>query len=286
MAPDPPARPIPIPPPQGIDEAVLRAHLEFPLRYSCGIVDDSTAVPPQFGTAVLIQIGPRLFAATARHCIGRSPLLFWTDEIHLPCPQSAALRLLVHPQHDVGLIEIENRTEIPRCSIQNLCTEFPPIPREAGQARNHFLFVVGDPCFEHQQLGPRFLAITRTNFRTHVVRADYDEYSVHFPTAVYRRDESSGSYESIPMPEKPEGFSGGGLWELCDFGKNALFVPEQSLRLHALVSRASDDVRRTVQCVPVRWWLELVRDCYDDLRPLIEDRFPILRRPDDWLSDI
>jgi hypothetical protein len=212
-------------------------------------------------------------------------LLFNQEEIRLPCPPTKALRRLLHPQHDVGLIEIPNRPEIPRCSIQNLCTDFPLISRDPIQAGEHFLFVIGDPCSEHQHLGPKFLAITRTNFRTHAVRTSDDEYEIHFPNATYRLKEAPDTYERIPMPEKPEGFSGGGVWELSGFGSDALFVPERGLRLYALVSRASNDVRRTVQCVPIRWWLELVRDCYDDLRSIIEERFPILRRPDDWLND-
>jgi len=282
----PPHTPIPIPPPLGIDEAQLRIHLEFPHRYSCGIVDDSSAARPQFGTAVLIQIGPRLFAATAKHCIGPNSLLLQTDGMRLPSPPTQAMRRLVHPQYDVGLIEIPNRPDVPRCSIDNLCTDLPPIPGDAGQVRDHFVFVIGHPCHEHQQLGPTLLAITRTNFRTHAVRLGADEYEVHFPQAVYVLKQPPATYEVMTLPEKPEGFSGGGLWELVGFGSDALFMPERSLRLYALVSRSSDDIRRKVQCVPIRWWLELVRDCYHDLRPLIEDRFPILRRPDGWLDDV
>jgi hypothetical protein len=281
-----PNGPIPLPPPEGLDEAQFRVHLNFPHHYSCGIVDDSTSHSPQFGSAVFIQLGCRLFAATAKHCVSRNSLLFSHDEIRLPCRPTDALRRLVHPQHDVGLLEIPNRPGIARCSIHNLCTDFPPIPKDPNDARNHFLFVVGDPCFEHKQLGRTLRAITRTNFRTHPIRVSEDEYDVHFPAAVYRLTESPRSYELIQMPEKPEGFSGGGLWELVGFGSRELFVPEQSLRLYALISRSSDDTRRKVQCVPIRWWLELVRDCYADLRPLIEDRFPILRQPADSMSDI
>ena len=69
------------------------------------------------GTSVLIGIGHRLFAATAKHCLERSPSLVLNKQYLLPCPPYPALAVEYAVNRDIGYIEIANDPELPRLDL-------------------------------------------------------------------------------------------------------------------------------------------------------------------------
>src|SRR5258706_398734 len=110
-----------------IDE--FQAMYPMVFRYTVPIKQYAESRDDLMGAGVLVDVGDRLFVATARHCIEDQPIVL-EDKFSLPARASriTILRRGVHPTLDVGFLEIEPRADVSilqrgRCSLDMLCVQ-------------------------------------------------------------------------------------------------------------------------------------------------------------------
>lgn len=80
-------------------------------------------------------------------------------------------------------------------------------------------------------------------------------------------------YWPIDLPD-PSGMSGGGIWDE-GHGLDPIWSPE-SVKLFAIQSGWYEK-KRYVRGVQIIHWLRLIHEHYRDLRPLLEEQFPVLQ---------
>jgi hypothetical protein len=263
-----------LPPPSHEEDKELRPQLTIVHTYTLLIIADcQTRGSLQIGTAVLIRIANRLFAATAKHCIGNAPLLVFGEEFSLPSPPTPFLRCLSHPNLDIGLLEVKADTTPYGCSVESLDASIPVLPEDPRSPKPPFHWIVGYPWAEAEQTGD-LLRITAVSVGTHPVKVEATRYQFTYPLQFFRL--VGDSPESGDKPETPHGFSGGGIWRFVPSEANRLFVPGDNIRLCGIQSEWWKPERHAY-VVPISCWIKFVYDHYADLQHLLAERFPFLR---------
>jgi hypothetical protein len=262
-----------LPPPSPEEDKELRPQLTIVCTYTVPIVADClTSVSLQIGTAVLIRIANRLFAATAKHCIGEAPLLVFDQDFALPTVPTPFLRSLTHPTLDIGLLEVTTDTTPYGCSVDNLDTSSPVLPEDPRSPKPPFHWIVGYPWAEAKHTGG-LLSIKAVSVGTHPVRVEDARYQFTYPLRFCRL--VGDSPEIGDQPETPHGFSGGGVWRFAPSEVGKLFVPGENIRLCGIQYEWRRPERRA-HIVPISCWIKFVYDHYPDLQRLLAERFPFL----------
>jgi hypothetical protein len=263
-----------LPPPSPEEEKVLRPQLAIVCTYTLPIIADcQTRSSLQIGTAVLIRIAHRLFAATAKHCIGNAPFLVFGKNFDLPATPTPFLRCLTHPTLDIGLLEIKTDTSPYGCSVENLDTSLPVLPEDPRSPKPPFYWIVGYPWAEAKKIGD-LLKIKAVSVGTHPVRVEEARYQFTYPLSFCRL--VGDSPEIGDHPETPHGFSGGGIWRLVPSEVGKLFVPGENIRLCGIQYEWQKPDRHA-HIAPISCWIRFVYDHYPDLQHLLAQTFPFLK---------
>lgn len=209
---------LPPPPPEGENE--LRQELAIVCTYTTMIIADSqTKGSSEMGTAELVRIGTRLFAATAKHCVGEAPYLVLGDRFELPAPPTPLLKCIKHSSLDIAVLELETDSTPHGCSIENLDTTAPVLPADPRSPKPPFHFVVGYPWDERTESG-NLLEMKAVAFSTHPIKVEDDRYQFTYPVSFVRY--AGQSLVLGDKPATPHGFSGGGVWQFVPTEKGKL----------------------------------------------------------------
>jgi hypothetical protein len=263
---------IDVPTPDPSEETSLRWRLASVCGYTLAILDDCRSPSLQAGTAILIRIGDRLFAATAAHCIGPAPYLAFDQEFPLPTDPTPARYIARHPMLDIGLIEVDSSRTGRSCGLETLDVTPPVLPADPRRPERPGYWIVGYPRAEDSRTRDA-LILTAVSVGTHPVEVADVRYTFTYPVRFVRLVD--GEPVSGTSPESPVGFSGGGIWRFADDPSDGLLIPSSFVRLTAIQSAWQSSIRHAY-CVPIRHWIELVYDHYADLRSLLVSHFSFL----------
>jgi hypothetical protein len=204
------------------------------------------------GTAVAFRAGDRLFAITAGHCI---TIPF---EVHLLVGGGRAIRgeilnSFYHPdwdtpgvETDVGFVELENRSDVAACRIEQLYVESGNEVVRPVEGR--LLHIAGFPEFGFNpdprpvQCGlsvipGRFKGATDTR-----VELAYAEHG-------FSLGPDGATCEPATFPATPRGFSGGGVWGFRKTEESELFLPHRHILMIG-TQFAWNSTTRTLFAVP------------------------------------
>jgi hypothetical protein len=263
-----------LPPPDPKEEPELREKLKMVSAYTLPIMVDcvnrTSKVP--IGTAVLIRIADRLFAATAKHCVVASPLLVVEQNFSLPAKPTRVRKILGHPSLDVGLVELDPELTPRGCSLDNLDVSLPEIPEDPRTPKPPFHWIVGYPDDETAQVGG-ILRLPQVWVSTHPIIIEEHRYTFSYPLQFYR---IAGDTPKLgDQPQTPVGFSGGGLWWFVQPEAGELVSPERNVRLRGIQSAWFNEKRHSY-LIPIKCWIQLVYDYYPVLRTCLKNKFPFL----------
>lgn len=247
-------------------------------RHSKPVIVDCRQSVLSVGTVVLIGIGNRLFAATAKHCLEHAPSLLLSKHFQVPCQPYPALAVGYAENRDIGYIEIANDPELLRLTLDNLCDQLPPVPANPEMYAGPYFFIVGYPASAFTKVAG-VNGVWVKNFSTFPCRVSRDEYVCHYPVSLTHFSEESSECEAETVEGTPHGYSGGGVWSLHEGMPGQLTIPSELIRLHAIQTQW-DPSMRTVKSIPISRWLELVYRKYPDLRELIASSFPSVAEHD------
>jgi hypothetical protein len=264
---------LPPPPPEG--EKELRQELAIVCTYTNMLIADSqTKGSLEIGSAELVRIGGRLFAATANHCIGKAPYLVFGDRFALPAPPTPLLNCIKHPSLDIGVLELLPDSTPHGCSVENLDTAAPVLPTDPRSPKPPFHFVVGYP-WDERKLAGDLLGMKAVAFGTHPIKVEDHRYQFTYPLRF-------AHYEGEKLvigdkPVTPHGFSGGGVWQFVPPAEGKLYTPADQIRLCGIQYAWGGAVERQVYVVPISYWIKVVYDNYPDLQDLLAAKFPFLK---------
>jgi hypothetical protein len=226
----------------------------------------------EVGAAVLVQIGRRLFAATAAHCMTGQTCIVKEQSFYLPLdsPVKVANRG-ANDALDIGFLELEDDENLRAlgrsfCALGQLALSDLP----AGGP----LHVIGYPI-EAVSLQDRTVEIIKRGFMSQFQEKEGDYLLFPFPAKESWFHAVEEGFERATFHETPKGFSGGGLWGFNPIQDGELFVPAKQIKLAGIQS-AWWPQRRLLRCVPILRWLQLIHAGYPDLRADIEAVFPVL----------
>ncbi len=235
--------------------------------YTLPIAANSRDVRTKWGSAVLIEIGGRLFAATASHCIGRNLFLLLNRAFQLPTNPTPTRSIFKLDQDmmDIAAVELENDARLSRCSVENIAVDRPVVPADETKPGRPFYYVCGFPSAEYRWQGGE-IHIRAISLATFPQSISPDVYKFAYPTTVSERfgdqfiDKPAGT---------PHGFSGGGLWKFHPPEPGEIYSPRNA-RLYGIQYEWHDnddiDKGRRIYCVPIRHWINLIASNYPDLR--------------------
>jgi hypothetical protein len=230
----------------------------------------------QMGAGVLVQVGARMFVATAAHCM--PPGVTVIDEKGFSIPPAPSKITVVKrgadDDIDIGFLELEPDDSFRSlgksyCSLAQLSTAALP----AGG----MCHVVCDPEGGSKVVGRRTLEVVKQGFGSTYQGQEGDYFLFPYPKEGWTHGVGSG-WEKAKFHDTPRGFSGGGLWAFIRPAQGEMFNPERAVKLMGIQSAWWIE-RRLVKCVPIVRWLELVHGAYPDLRWILEGQFPCLAVP-------
>ena len=230
----------------------------------------------EIGSAVLIRIGDRLFAATAKHCIGDAPYFVFGDKFSLPAKPTKFLKCVSHASMDIGFVELPADITPHGCSIENLDTSPPVLPTDPRSPQPPFYYVVGYPWEERTQVGDT-MAMWVSSFGTLPIKVQNDLYQFTYPLKYVQFE--NGTPVEHDMPAHPKGFSGGGVWRFVPQEPGKLYVPSNHIKLHGIVYSWGGSYSRQVNAVTISCWLQFLYGYYPDLQSLLAAKFPFLAAP-------
>lgn len=261
-----------LPPPDPAGETSLRLQLKIVSSYTLSILDNCRSPNVEGGTAVLIRIGDRLFAATVAHCIGSAPYLAFDDQFPFPPEPTPTRNIVRHPMLDLALIELDPNRTGRGCGLETLDMTPPALPADPRQPGPPGYWIVGYPQRAHTRTNDT-LTFTLVPAGTHPVAVADTRYTFTYPVRFVRI--LDGEPVLGTSPETPHGFSGGGIWRFVEPPAGRPLIPGEFVRL-AAIEYEWLKTHRHVYGVPIRHWIELVYDHYRDLRPLLVSHFSFL----------
>jgi hypothetical protein len=242
--------------------------------YTVPVLVNYQAGSDDMGAGVLIEVGNRLFVATAAHIIEEKPRVV-PDAFSMPAQDddTGIVRRGIHPdpELDLGFLELEQNDRMKAicrasCSLEQVYLGKPPEP--AGP----MLHVVGFPVAA-RRLTRRGCEVEKRLLGSHFARQTDNHYYLSYPEKGWRI--TATTEEEFPFYPSPKGFSGSGLWGFNQSGTDELFSPQRHIRLYGIqCSWLSAD--RLVKCVRMLPWFRLIATEYPDLKPMLASAFPSL----------
>ena len=248
----------------------------FPIVFSYTILlitpDTKYAPPFEAGAGVFVQIGERLFVATAAHCMKRDA--FIANEKGFEFPSKPAVTILNRGADwdiDIGFLEVDVDNHVKAlnrsvCSLDQLAL--------SNLVVGDMHHVVGYPVGNWTQQGIT-TELVKCGFGSQFQEKEGDYLIFPFPKKENWFRPFGEDFKKATFIETPEGFSGGGLWAFNRVSDGELFVPAKHIKLRGIQSAWWIE-RRLVMCVPIQRWLELIHEAYPDLRPELEAKCPSL----------
>jgi hypothetical protein len=234
------------------------------------------------GSGVLVQIGGRVFIATAEHCMTEQAVIVDEKGFSFP-PQSAVVTVLnrgADPTIDIGFLELKDDER-----LAEVCKGDPDVKSKSFCPLNQLslaevpmggmLHIVGYPVESRiVDARTRTIELRKRGFGTQFQEQEDGYLLFPFPKKEkWFHQVGVTDFEPSMFIDKPKGFSGGGLWAFQKAPEGSLFSPLEHIKLMG-IQCARFKERRIVKCVPIRRWLELVHNSYPDLRAEIEATFP------------
>jgi hypothetical protein len=205
------------------------------------------------GAGVLVGIGGRHFIATAAHCVRRNPRVMrdemW-DEANrnlVPRRDGRILRTVCHPTLDLAFLEVSEALR-PEMSEGQLALT-PP-------GSDWALHVVGYPVrsrAKYEQL--KLNVIAKRVFVSSIAEQSDDYIRLRYPIMGQRL--KGDHMVDHPFIETPHGFSGGGCFGITATPNEITGIRYRLIGIQACWFPG----KRTVEVVPVRHWLEMVKAC-------------------------
>ena len=253
----------------------FRLTQEIVYGYTVPIVVDAPS-SDGFGTGVVIEIGPRWFVASAGHVVKCRPCLGLGREVKFSLPLAETNFLsreyIDDEFFDIGFIEIQPNLHHSACPFDALSDIELPL--------DLLVMLVGHPLDAPDSLrdSVKKQSIIRSWMKTaHVSQLKEvvnDRYTFLFSGNMISLDGDTGRMTQGKGLATPEGFSGGGIWGFRDAETVlGLLTPANMIRLFALEYSWRRN-ERVYNATPIKYWLKLIHNHYEDLRPLIESRFP------------
>jgi hypothetical protein len=237
------------------------------------IVDCEDEHDIEVGTGVVIEIGHRTFVASAGHVLSKRPhVLFGTNpRLLMPCEQTAGRREYRDPP-DIGFLEVPKNSHHRTCYFESLTDSAPP--------ENTLTLIVGHPVHAPGSLaddawkGGNYFELVRASHMGAIKEVQERRYVFEYPEGLLHVDAKTGLMTESTSYETPGGFSGGGVWAKRALSViDGLIYPGSRLRLYA-IDYAWSRTKREAYCVPIKYWVKLIYDCYPDLHEIIEKKFP------------
>jgi hypothetical protein len=260
--------------PPDVAKEILEAQ-EFIFRYTVPIVVDALSEEvPEVGTGIVVDIGHRRFIATAGHVINRRPYVVLGPDFVAETPHDPTAYLAIKHREDldIGYLEIPSDAKQTSCPFESLINDPPPA--------NTLLLLIGHPVHAPGSLqetalrGGRVLGLIRTAHGCTIEEVHEDRYVFSFSKDIVDFNPHTGRLTEGTPYISPHGFSGGGIWARRNYETiPGLMHPGNMFRLYA-IDYSWIDLKRKLNCVPIRYWVRLVYDNYPDLRDEILTRFP------------
>lgn len=239
------------------------------------ITPDNRYDPPfEAGAGVIVEIGDRLFVATAAHCMREGVLIAADKGFEFPPRHSVTiLNRGANTKIDIGFLELKKDEQVAAlnlsfCSLGQLAL--------SDLACGNVHHIVGFPMGNWTRQG-KTTELVKCGFGSHFQGTEGGYLIFPFPKKDDWYRPVGDGWTKAAFVETPDGFSGGGLWGFNRVPKEELFVPEKHIKLRGIQSGWWIE-RRLVQCVPIQRWLELIHDAYPGFREELESRWPVLRR--------
>ncbi len=235
----------------------------------------------EIGTAVMLRAGSHLFALTAKHCIRyRQEMYIRFEPSEGQKSYGHILKEMTRELLDIAVLELEDRPDVLACQIEQLCIDLPkPTTKESDPTTETLFWVVGFPArrvnFNKEE---DHLSVHQVSFGTNCVAAEADKLTLYYHQEAYGIDQKLGCAIS-PLPETPEGFSGGGVWSFPAAESDELFNPMRHVRLYGIQYSWVGGKQRLLHCVPSRVIGELLMENYPDLKDRLIGLFPSLAEP-------
>jgi len=228
----------------------------------------------EVGAGIFVQIGKRLFVATAAHCMKERAVL--VDEKSFCIPPDPIVTVLNRGADwdiDIGFLEIKDDDAVQGlrksfCSLGQLSLSDLP--------KGEMFHVVGYPTGDIDYRG-KTVEIVKRGFGSQFQEKEGGYLLLPFPKKEDWFHAVRGGFERSTFHDTPRGFSGGGLWAFNRVPKRQMFVPEKHIKLMGVQSAWLIE-RRLIKCVPIIRWFELLHDTYPDLREELEAKCPSLKR--------
>jgi hypothetical protein len=243
-------------------------------------INSGTNSKTDFGSGILIEMGNRLFVATARHIIQELPLVVLSPEFSFPCDPTPVIRSGEHPnpedRWDIGFLEIEKTNGVSGLPLECLSAEPPPLPPDPRNPVPPYYWITGNPVYEAEQYpgGRLDLFNLRTKaFGTFPIHVAEDRHVYLLPDTLVR-------HLTVPVERKvtttPEGYSGGGVWSFTEPPPGRVITAKNLAKLFAIQSQYRIGPQHAY-AFPIKNWIAFVFDKCSDLRELLAHQFPFLR---------
>jgi hypothetical protein len=226
----------------------------------------------EVGGGVFVQIGRRLFVATAAHCMKDRAVLIDEKTFYIPPdPIVTVLNRGADWDIDIGFLEIRDDEKVQGlrksfCSLGQLSLSDLP--------KGEVFHVIGYPSGDIDYRG-KTVEIVKRGFGSQFQEKEGEYLLFPFPNKDAWFHAVGDGFERSTFHDTPHGFSGGGLWAFNRVPEGEMFVPEKHIKLMGIQSAWWID-RRLIKCVPILRWIELIHNAYPDLRPELEAKCPSL----------
>jgi hypothetical protein len=225
----------------------------------------------EIGTAVMLREKGRLFAITAEHCA--------TDdmEITINRPEGTGhctlrpIRVMRHPTLDLAIVEVRDVNCSAICLEQLRSPKMSITKAKTETEDGSIYWMIGYPACKadidvHKNAVNIQLNCTGVQFLEmddETIRVDYAKDALGFA--------ADGTRPYVGFnPERPQGFSGGGLWALLSIREGAIFDPTQHMKQLGVIVSWYPESRR-VNCIRSPKVKDLLFDSCPEFRPPNEE---------------
>jgi hypothetical protein len=258
---------IPIPLPSIAQTVALNEFSRVIRSYSNVLVLNWPEPNREIGTAVFVRAAHRLFAVTAEHCVTENMALLITLGTNEQNRSSRILRHIKHDSLDVAVLELEQRSDVVACSIEQLRLDVPT-PNRADPINEPLLWVAGypsDPKFA--TLGIEHLAVTQTVFGSNLINSSATMLELFYHKDGHTIPFGGGSVSAATsdLPINPKGFSGAGIWRFIEVQEGEMFTPIQNVQLVG-IQYSWLPQSRILKAVPASIVRDMIYTSYPDLQ--------------------
>jgi len=261
---------------------LIDQHLKIVRAYTGSIV---TYKPDNIdiGTAIFLRVSSRRFVVTAKHNLESRFEIRDGNLSSKALKSNDIIKVIEHAVHDLAIIEIDDSLNTTFHDLSQLLLDIPkqlslddpeaPPAWLVGYPRD--CVITTPPAKTFDELMRSNLKLSKTTLSVVFCNVQNEILSLRYPTQdkVVSVAPNGAQFSKAMLPESPKGFSGCGVWALCEPKRGQIFNPQHCIKLLGIQYDWTGCKSRIIHATSSKVIVRLLVENYPDLQDGIDMLF-------------